>query len=101
MAEAVVRHDQGRLEQSRLGANLRLPAQMEKAAPKGGLSSETLGVPAVQHEAALRELMQVAALFMALAMVCPRKIAAAAMAAPTMARIKAYSAAEAPSCSFK
>jgi len=33
---------------------------------------------------------------MAVAIVLPRKMAAAAMAAPTMARIKAYSAAEAP-----
>jgi hypothetical protein len=41
--------------------------------------------------------MQVAALLMALAMVWPRKIAAAAIAAPTIARIRAYSAAEAPS----
>ena len=40
--------------------------------------------------------MHVLASFNALAIVSPSRIAAAAMAVPTIARIKAYSAAEAP-----
>ena len=45
-------------------------------------------------------LMQVAALFIAPATDLPSVTAARAMAAPTMARISAYSAAEAPDWSF-
>ena len=75
--------------------------QTQKAAPKDGLSRVNLGVRLDQQALALCALTHDAALFMALAMVWPRKIAAAAMAAPTIARIRAYSAAEAPFSSFK